>query len=132
MSSYTWFRRSDRSVVDLHDTLFGVEADPEQAWALLSEETETMRIGTLEVETLGHPARLLYVVLHAAQHESHRFEQPLKDLERALRHAEEQPGRRRPTSRAACGPCPRSRPGFACSRTGHAWPTAWTCRTSAR
>ncbi|MEK6328663.1 MAG: nucleotidyltransferase family protein [Actinomycetota bacterium] len=91
VSSYTWFRRSDRSVVDLHDTLFGVEADPEQAWALLSEETETMRIGTLDVETLGHPARLLYVVLHAAQHESHRFEQPLKDLERALHHADEQP-----------------------------------------
>jgi putative nucleotidyltransferase-like protein len=91
VSSYTWFRRSDRSVVDLHDTLFGVEADPDHAWAVLSEGTETMRIGALEVETLGRPARLLYVVLHAAQHESHRFEQPLKDLERALHHAEEQP-----------------------------------------
>ena len=50
-----------------------------------------MRIGRLEVETLSRPARLLYVVLHAAQHESHRFEQPLKDLDRALHHAEGQP-----------------------------------------
>ncbi len=91
VSSYTWFRRADRSVVDLHDTLFGVEADKAHAWALLSKETETMRIGTLEVETLSHPARLLYVVLHAAQHASHRFEQPRKDLERALRHAGDQP-----------------------------------------
>jgi hypothetical protein len=91
VSSYTWFRRSDRSIVDLHDTLFGVEADRNHAWAVLSEETETMRIGALEVETLGRPARLLYVVLHAAQHESHRFEQPLKDLERALHRAEGQP-----------------------------------------
>jgi hypothetical protein len=90
VSSYTWFRRSDRSIVDLHDTLFGVEADKNHAWVALSEETETMRIGALEVETLGRPARLLYVVLHAAQHESHRFDQPLKDLERALHRGEEQ------------------------------------------
>ena len=90
-SSYTWFRRSDRSVVDLHDTLFGIEADRSEAWAALSDDTETMRIGALEVETLGLPARLLYVVLHAAQHESHRFEQPLKDLKRALHRVEEQP-----------------------------------------
>ena len=93
VSSYTWFRRSDRSVVDLHDTLFGVETDKDRAWALLSEDTETMRVGRLEVEALGRPARLLYVVLHAAQHESHRFDQPRKDLERALRHAGEQPWR---------------------------------------
>jgi hypothetical protein len=91
VSSYTWFRRSDRSIVDLHDTLFGVEANKNHAWVVLSEATETMRIGVLDVETLGRPARLLYVVLHAAQHESHRFEQPLKDLERALHRAEERP-----------------------------------------
>jgi hypothetical protein len=44
----------------------------------------------LEVEVLNRSARLLYIALHAAQHESHTFEQPLKDLERALRHADEQ------------------------------------------
>jgi hypothetical protein len=71
--------------------LFGVEADPSHAWVVLSEGTETMRVGALKVETLGRPARLLYVALHAAQHESHRFEQPLKDLERALHRVEEQP-----------------------------------------
>jgi Uncharacterised nucleotidyltransferase len=88
-SSQTWFRRSDRSVVDLHETLFGVEAAKDDAWLVLSEGTETMRVGALEVETLGRPARLLYVVLHAAQHESHRFDQPRKDLERALYQTED-------------------------------------------
>jgi hypothetical protein len=91
VSSYTWFRRSDRSIVDLHDTLFGVEADKDHAWVVLSEEPEAMQIGPLEVETLRRPARLLYVVLHAAQHESHRFKQPLSDLERALNHEQERP-----------------------------------------
>ena len=90
VSSYTWFRRSDRSIVDLHDTLFGVESPREEAWRALSEGTETMRVGGLEVEVLNRSARLLYIALHAAQHESHTFQQPLKDLERALRHADEQ------------------------------------------
>jgi len=90
VSSYTWFRRSDRSIVDLHDTLFGVESPREEAWRALSEGTETMRVGGLDVEVLGRTARLLYIALHAAQHESDGFQQPLKDLERALRHADEQ------------------------------------------
>jgi hypothetical protein len=89
VSSYTWFRGSDASVVDLHDTLFGAEAPPEEVWAALSEGTESMRIGGLDVETLSHQARLLYVALHAAQHESDGFEQPLNDLMRALRHVDE-------------------------------------------
>jgi Uncharacterised nucleotidyltransferase len=90
VSSYTWYRRSDRSIVDLHDTLFGVESPREEAWRALSEGTETMRVGRLDVEVLGRTARLLYIALHAAQHESDGFQQPLKDLERALRHADEQ------------------------------------------
>jgi hypothetical protein len=89
VSSFTWFRRTDGSVVDLHSTLFGVEAPPEEAWAALSEGTENMRIAGLDIETLSRPARLLYVALHAAQHESDSFERPLEDLERALRQVDE-------------------------------------------
>jgi hypothetical protein len=90
VSSFTWFRRSDGSIIDLHGTLFGVEAPPEEAWAALSEGTEKMRIAGLDIEALSRPARLLYVALHAAQHESDGFERPLEDLERALRHVNEE------------------------------------------
>lgn len=89
VSSYTWYRRSDGSVVDLHETLFGVEAPPEEAWRALSEGTESMRIAGLEVEVMSRPARLLYVALHAAQHQSDGFDQPRDDLERAVRLADE-------------------------------------------
>ena len=89
VSSYTWFRRSDGSFVDIHDTLFSAEAPREEAWRTLSEGTETMSVGGLDVEVLSRPARLLYVALHAAQHESDGFKQPLRDLERALHHADE-------------------------------------------
>lgn len=88
-SSYTWFRRSDGSFVDIHDTLFSAEAPREEAWRTLSEGTKTMRVGGLDVEVLSRPARLLYVALHAAQHESDGFEQPLRDLGRALHRADE-------------------------------------------
>jgi hypothetical protein len=89
VSSYTWFRRSDRSIVDLHDTLFGIGATKDQAWVVLSEDTETMPVGGVEMETLSLPARLFYIVLHAAQHQSDGFARPLKDLERALHLAKE-------------------------------------------
>src|SRR6185295_2019129 len=90
VSSLTWYRRSDRSIVDVHDTLFGAESPGQEAWRALSEGTEKMRVAGLDVEVLGRPARLLYIALHAAQHESDGFQQPLRDLERALRHADEQ------------------------------------------
>ncbi len=90
VSSYSWLRRSDASIVDLHDVLFGIEAPPDQAWAALSDETESLQVGGVEMETLSRPARLLYIALHAAQHESDAFEQPLRDLERALRHVDEE------------------------------------------
>lgn len=85
VSSYTWFRSSDRSFVDLHDTLFGVGRSLMEGWEILSTQTESMRlIGNLEVEVLNRAARLLNVALHAAQHGGDDFEQPLLDLERAL------------------------------------------------
>jgi hypothetical protein len=87
VSSYTWFRRADSSTVDLHDTLFGAEASPAESWAALSKGTETLRVGTMDIEVLGRPARLMYIALHAAQHESDGFDQPRKDLERAVRLA---------------------------------------------
>jgi hypothetical protein len=88
VSSYTWFRRSDESIVDLHDVLFGIEASSDEAWAALAEGTESLEVGGVEMEALSRPARLLYIALHAAQHEIDGFEQAGKDLERALAHAE--------------------------------------------
>jgi hypothetical protein len=84
VSSYTWFRRSDSSIVDVHETLFGAEASADEAWAALSAGTETLRVGALDMEALSRPARLLYIALHAAQHESDGFEQPRQDLQRAV------------------------------------------------
>jgi Uncharacterised nucleotidyltransferase len=89
VSSYTWFRRSDGSFVDIHDTLFSAEAPLEEAWRTLSAGTETMSVCGLDVDVLSRPARLLYVALHAAQHESDGFKQPLGDLERALHRVDE-------------------------------------------
>jgi hypothetical protein len=89
VSSYTWLRGSDGSIVDLHDRLFGTQAPREHTWAALCEGTEKMEVGTLEVEVLSRPARLLYIVLHAAQHESNDFGRPLRDLDRALALADE-------------------------------------------
>jgi hypothetical protein len=88
VSSYTWFRRPDGSIVDLHETLFGIEAAPDEVWAALSEGTEAMRVGGVEVEVLSRAGRLLYIVLHAAQHQSDGFGQPLKDLDRVLHRAD--------------------------------------------
>ena len=89
VSSHTWFRRSDSSIVDVHETLFGAEASPDESWAALSAATEPLRVGAVETEVLSRPARLLYIALHAAQHETDGFEQPRQDLERAVRLADD-------------------------------------------
>jgi hypothetical protein len=43
-----------------------------------------MRVGGIDIEVLARPARLLHVVLHAAQHGGDDFPRPRTDLERAL------------------------------------------------
>jgi Uncharacterised nucleotidyltransferase len=88
----TWGRRSDEAEVDLHSTLFGLEAPPETVWAALREDAREEVVGGTRVLTLSHPARLLHIALHAVQHSGEDEEapmvtlerRPMKDLERAI------------------------------------------------
>lgn len=76
-----WSR--DGATVDLHRSLWGIGIDPALAWPVLSEGTETLRLGGGSVEILAAPARALHVALHAAQHgQSHS--KPSRDVARAV------------------------------------------------
>jgi hypothetical protein len=81
-----WSRTREAPLVDLHQALFGIAVDPQAAWALVSEETETKRIAGTPVELPRIPVRALIVALHAAQH-GPTLAKPIEDLSRALRRA---------------------------------------------
>ena len=76
-----WKRQG--AAVDLHWRLRGVRIDPALAWAVLTEDTETLALGGGRVEALGLPARALHVALHAAQH-GPGHAKPGRDLARAI------------------------------------------------
>lgn len=86
--SRAWERATDAGCVDLHTSLFGAEAEPEQVWRALSATTGSLRVAGVEVETLTRPALMVHVALHAAQHGAEGGK-PLRDLERALAIASE-------------------------------------------
>jgi hypothetical protein len=87
--SRAWERSADAGTVDLHTSLFGVEAEPEQIWRTLSARTESIRVSGVDVETLARPGLAVHVALHAAQHGA-QGGKPLRDLARALAIATEQ------------------------------------------
>lgn len=89
IASFTWTRGADSSVVDLHDSLFGAACAAQEQWRVLSEHSEPMLVGGLNLEVLSPPARLLHIVLHAAQHRADGFDQPVADLRRALELADD-------------------------------------------
>jgi len=80
--AHNWVRWRDGAGLDLHRTLIGAAAEPEEVWRVLSAQTVGMQIGDLEVEALPEPARAVHVALHAAQDGGLR--KPLQDLERAI------------------------------------------------
>jgi Uncharacterised nucleotidyltransferase len=88
----TWGRRSDEAEVDLHSTLFGLEASPEAVWSALREDAREEVVGGRPVLALSHPGRLLHIALHAVQHSGEDEKspmvtlerRPMKDLERAI------------------------------------------------
>lgn len=83
---YGWIRESDGAQVDLHESIHGVGVDPSSFWAVVAAEAESMEIGRRLVEVFGLRARLLHVVLHAAQHADDRPATQV-DLERAVETA---------------------------------------------
>ena len=77
----TWTRGALE--LDLHRTLIGLGVSPEEAWMVLSGNTERWTVGLTEVDVLNAPARSLVLALHAAQHGAH-FGDSRADLERAI------------------------------------------------
>ena len=86
-AGYSWGRPADGSSVDLHQTLFGIGADPELVWEEFSAAAIPASIGGTEVLMPPYPARLLHVVLHAVQHGGEALPKTMLDLERALARA---------------------------------------------
>jgi glycosyltransferase involved in cell wall biosynthesis len=82
LTSYPWIRGSMDNV-DLHCSLWGIEASPEVVWETLSAHTERQRVGRREVSVLAPGPRALHICLHAAQHGLNATQQ-LEDLRRAL------------------------------------------------
>jgi hypothetical protein len=69
--------------VDLHTTLSGVHVRTEEVWSLLRPDAMALPLAGGEVLRCGDVARLLIVVLHAAQHGIEESK-PLEDLARAI------------------------------------------------
>lgn len=83
---YGWIREADGGQVDLHESIHGVGVDPPVFWDAVVAELEHMAIGGRRVEVFGLRARLLQVVLHAAQHAEDR-PTTHADLDRAVESA---------------------------------------------
>lgn len=70
-------------VVDLHEAVPGATADRLEVWTTLRAGSTEQWVAGTAVRVLGEPARLAQVALHAGHH-GPRFEEPLRDLRRAL------------------------------------------------
>lgn len=86
-AGYPWARRSDSANIDLHYTLFGIEADPEELWTAFAEDAVLENVGGAEVSLPSYPARLLHIALHAVQHGGDTWEKPMMDLGQAVAKA---------------------------------------------
>ncbi len=85
--SHEWQRAEQH--VDLHTTLIGIRAAPQEVWDALSSTMASEQVGGVAVRVLDAPGRTLHVALHAAQH-GREDEKPLEDLRRALELVPEQ------------------------------------------
>jgi hypothetical protein len=64
-----WLRKRDGVRIDLHRRLLGIGVRPDDAWSVLAGSAEPISLaGTTQAPALARPARLLHIVLHAAQH----------------------------------------------------------------
>ena len=81
---YPWLRPGSRLAVDLHHTLSGVEADPDELWAALRAHTAAIRLQGADLRTLDATALAFHLALHAAHHGAVLGHKPLGDLGRAV------------------------------------------------
>ena len=84
---YPWGRVTDRADVDLHYTLFGIGADPDDLWEVFSEGAVRESVGGRCIAMPSHAARLLHIALHAVQHGGVTQLKPMLDLKQALAKA---------------------------------------------
>jgi hypothetical protein len=84
-SSTAFVRGSDN--VDLHCTLAGLDASPDEVWRALWETAARRSVGGRSIAVPSRPATLLQLALHAAHHPGEP--KPLEDLRRGLRAAGE-------------------------------------------
>lgn len=82
LHAYEWTHPAGASV-DLHRTLPGASAEPDEVFAALAAETTTIRLVGRDVPALAPPATICHVVLHVAHH-GPAAAKALDDLERAI------------------------------------------------
>jgi hypothetical protein len=83
----TWLRHRPPAVIELHRTIFLLDAPPALVWERFRKRAETVAVGALEVRVPGPAASALLVALHALLH-GVDHPQSLRDLERALERLE--------------------------------------------
>ena len=87
--AHTWVRPTDGANVDLHRTLIGATAAPEDVWAVLTRETESMTVAGKTMETMDAPAKAMLIAMHCSQH-GLMTGKPAVDLALALEHLPEE------------------------------------------
>jgi hypothetical protein len=80
---FMWERSSDAVVVELHRTLLGVGATPDELWAALQSNSSRLDLDGVQVEVLDPVGLCFHIALHAAQ-DGARVGKPVQDLLRAL------------------------------------------------
>lgn len=82
IASDPWYRgENNEDNLDLHATIYGVEADPATTWEVLSSDAVPIEVDGTTLRALSLPARTMHVALHIAQHQDGKA---ILDLERAL------------------------------------------------
>jgi Uncharacterised nucleotidyltransferase len=80
--AHTWLAAAGR-VIDLHRTLIGTNATPDEVWAALRVDAEPLELEGVEVLVPSQAGLALVIALHAAHH-ADQAPQPLRDLGLAL------------------------------------------------
>jgi len=78
----TW-RHESLPPVDVHHTLGGLRAPPEDVWKVLSNHGRELKVAGVRLPTLNLPALALHAALHATHH-GQAGGRTIIDLERAL------------------------------------------------
>ncbi|HUP76874.1 MAG TPA: nucleotidyltransferase family protein, partial [Acidimicrobiales bacterium] len=86
--------RTDGAQVDLHRRIHGTEdVDEDRLWKAVTDGSEKLNVGDVQVEIPGETVRLLHVVLHLDVKDK-PGSQAWIDLERAVQHVDDESWRR--------------------------------------